>query len=160
MLKIKFITVGTLSEKYWAEACNEYKKRLSQGFKVTEVQIKEEKLKKNPTEGEIAAALKSEGEKILAEIPPRSTAVALCIEGKQLSSTELAAYIDREATNGSSEICFIIGSSFGLSEKVKNAANLQLSMSKLTFPHQLARVMLHEAVYRAGEILKGSHYHK
>ena len=160
MLKIKFITVGSLSEKFWVDACDEYKKRLSQAYKVSEVQLKEERLPKNPSDGEIAAALNAEGEKILAEIPPRSTLVALCIEGKQLSSPELASFMDREATNGSSEICFVIGSSYGLCDKVKNAANLRLSMSKLTFPHQLARVMLHEAVYRAGEILKGSRYHK
>ena len=160
MLKIKFITVGSLSEKFWVDACDEYKKRLSQSYKVSEVQLKEERLPKNPSDGEIAAALSAEGEKILAEIHPRSTLVALCIEGKQLSSPELASFMDREATNGSSEICFVIGSSYGLCDKVKNAANLRLSMSKLTFPHQLARVMLHEAVYRAGEILKGSRYHK
>ena len=160
MLKIKFITVGSLSEKFWVDACDEYKKRLSQAYKVSEVQLKEERLPKNPSDGEIAAALNAEGEKILAEIPPRSTLVALCIEGKQLSSPGLASFMDREATNGSSEICFVIGSSYGLCDKVKNAANLRLSMSKLTFPHQLARVMLHEAVYRAGEILKGSRYHK
>lgn len=160
MLKIKFITVGSLSEKFWVDACDEYKKRLSQAYKVSEVQLKEERLPKNPSDGEIAAALCAEGDRILAEIPPRSTLVALCIEGKQLSSPELASFMDREATNGSSEICFVIGSSYGLCDKVKNAANLRLSMSKLTFPHQLARVMLHEAVYRAGEILKGSKYHK
>lgn len=160
MLKIKFIVLGSLSENFWRDACEEYKKRLSSSFSVTEVQLKEEKLPKNPSEKDISAALCAEGERILSEISPRSVAVAMCVEGKQLSSPELAEFIDKKATEGASEICFIIGSSHGLSEKVKAAAQLRLSMSKLTFPHQLARVMLYEAVYRAGEINRGTKYHK
>lgn len=160
MLKIKFIVLGTLSEKHWKDACDEYKKRLGATCKITEIQLKEEKLPSNPSDAEIEAALEAEAKKILTEISPRSVTVALCIEGKQLSSLELAAYIDKKMSEGASEINFIIGSSFGLSDKVKNAADFKFSMSKLTFPHQLARVMLYETVYRAGEINRGTKYHK
>lgn len=160
MLKLKFITVGSLAEKHWRDACDEYKKRLSLSFKVEDCELKETKIAKDPTEGDIRAVLENEADKILSQIPPRAFTVALCIEGKQLSSTELAALIDTKATEGYSDICFIIGSSHGLSERVKKAANARLSMSRLTFPHQLARVMLFEAVYRAGEINRGSKYHK
>lgn len=160
MLKIKFIVLGSLSEKHWKEATEEYKKRLSSSCKVTECQLKEEKISKNPTEGEINAALNAEADRIIKEIPQKSTVITLCIEGKQLSSPELAHFIEEKTVMGESEICFIIGSSHGLSDRVKNMSALKLSMSKLTFPHQLARVMLYEAVYRAQEIIKGTKYHK
>ncbi len=160
MLKIKFIVLGTLNESHWRDACEEYKKRLSASCRVTEVQLKEEKVPKNPSDGEITAALEAEADRILGEISPRSVTVAMCVEGKQLTSPELAEFIDRKATEGASEINFIIGSSHGLSPRVKAAAGMRLSMSKLTFPHQLARVMLYEAVYRAQEINKGTKYHK
>lgn len=160
MLKLKFITVGTLAERHWQEACNEYKKRLSLTCKVEDCELRESKIAKNPSDGDIRAVLESEADKILAEIPQRAYTIALCIEGKQLSSEELATLIDSKATEGFSDICFIIGSSHGLSDRVKKAANARLSMSKLTFPHQLARVMLFEAVYRATEINRGTKYHK
>lgn len=160
MLKIKFITVGSLAERHWREACDEYKKRLSQSFKVEDCELKEAKIAKDPTDGDIARVLDDEADRILQQIPQRAYTVALCIEGKQLSSPELASLIEGKACEGFSDICFIIGSSHGLSERVKSAANAKISMSKLTFPHQLARVMLFEAVYRAGEINRGSKYHK
>ena len=160
MLKIKFIVLGTLSEKHWKDACEEYKKRLGAACKITEIQLKEEKLPQNPSDAEIKAALDAEAKKILSEISPRSITVSLCVEGKQLSSPELAAYIDKKTSEGASEINFIIGSSYGLSPKVKESSDLRLSMSKLTFPHQLARVMLYETVYRACEINRGTKYHK
>lgn len=160
MLKLRFITIGSLAERHWREACDEYKKRLSLSFKVEDCELKETKIAKNPTEGDIARVLDDEADRILAAIGQRAFVIALCIEGKQLSSEELAALIDSKATEGYSEICFIIGSSHGLSDRVKKAANARISMSKLTFPHQLARVMLFEAVYRAGEINKGTKYHK
>lgn len=160
MLKLKFITVGSLAERHWREACEEYKKRLSLSFKVEDWELKETKIAKNPTDGDISKVLEDEADRIMAQIPQRAFVVALCIEGKQLTSEELAALVDSKATEGYSDICFIIGSSHGLSERVKKAANVKLSMSKLTFPHQLARVMLFEAVYRAGEINRGSKYHK
>ena len=160
MLKIKFIVMGSLNEKHWRDACDEYKKRLGGSFQVTEVQLKEVPTPKNPSDKDIAATLDREAQMIMENVSPRSCLVAMCVEGKQLSSPQLAEFVDSRATGGVSEICFVIGSSHGLSEKVKKAAALKLSMSALTFPHQLARVMLYEAVYRAGEIIKGSHYHK
>ena len=152
--------MGSLNEKHWRDACDEYKKRLGGSFQVTEVQLKEVPTPKNPSDKDIAATLDREAQMIMENVSPRSCIVAMCVEGKQLSSPQLAEFVDSRATGGVSEICFVIGSSHGLSEKVKKAAALKLSMSALTFPHQLARVMLYEAVYRAGEIIKGSHYHK
>lgn len=160
MLKINFITVGTLSESHWKDACEEYKKRLSASAKVCDIQLKEAKLPKNPSDAEISACLEAEADKILSELPPRSFTAALCIEGKQLSSEELAELIDTKMSEGIGELNFIIGSSHGLSDRVKARADLRLSMSRLTFPHQLARVMLYEAVYRCLEINRGSRYHK
>lgn len=160
MLKINFITVGSLSESHWRSACDEYKKRLSAAAKVNEIQLKEAKISKDPSPSEIGAALEAEADRILDEIPPRSCVFALCIEGKQYSSTELASMIDTKMSEGIGDLCFIIGSSHGLSERVKKRSDVRLSMSKLTFPHQLARVMLYEAVYRCLEINKGSKYHK
>ena len=160
MLKLKFITVGSLAERHWREACDEYNKRLSQTCKVEECELKETKIAKNPTDGDIRAVLENEADRILAQIPQRAYTIALCIEGKQLTSPELASLIDSKASEGFSDICFIIGSSHGLSDRVKSAANARISMSKLTFPHQLARVMLYEATYRALEINKGTKYHK
>ncbi len=152
--------MGALGEKHWKDACEEYKKRLGGSYQVSEVQLKEATLPKNPTDGDIAAALESEAARILAEVSPRACLVSMCVEGKALSSPQLAEFINAKAVSGTSEICFVIGSSHGLSDKVKKASALRLSMSALTFPHQLARVMLYEAVYRAGEINKGTHYHK
>ena len=160
MLKIRIITVGSLSEPHWRAACDEYKKRLTGSASVDEVCLKEEKLTSSPSAAEITRALDAEGERILAEIPKRAFVVPLCIEGKQFSSEELAAKIDAALSGGVSEICFIVGSSYGLSEKVKSAGDLKLSMSALTFPHQLARVMLYETVYRSLSILSGGKYHK
>lgn len=160
MLKINFIAVGTLSEGYWRDAAAEYAKRLSASARVREVPIKEARLPKNPSPAEIAAALDTEADAILKELSPKSCTFALCIEGRQYSSEELAAVIDAKMTGGCGEFNFIIGSSCGLSDRVKTAADVRLSMSKLTFPHQLARVMLYEAVYRCLEINRGSKYHK
>lgn len=160
MLKIKFITVGSLAERHWRDACDEYKKRLSASAKISEVQLKEARVPGDPSDAEINAALEAEADKILAEISPRSCTFAMCIEGKQYSSAALAEIIDSKMSSGISEINFIIGSSHGLSDRVKQRADIRLSMSLLTFPHQLARVMLYEAVYRCLEINKGTKYHK
>lgn len=160
MSKIKLIVMGQLTDRYYREAADEYIKRMSRTSPVTETELKCVRLPEEPSDKEIAAALAKEADAILAEIPKRALVCAMCIEGKQLSSEELATLIDSKATEGFSDICFIIGSSHGLSDRVKKAANARLSMSKLTFPHQLARVMLFEAVYRATEINRGTKYHK
>ncbi len=160
MIALNLIAVGQLKEKYFRAAADEYKKRLSGSCKITEVEIKEEKIPDNPSESQIATALDREAERILDAVPKRSLIVAMCIEGKQLSSEDLADAIDSAALQGKSAVSFIIGSSHGLSQKVKSAADIKLSMSKMTFPHKLARVMLFEQLYRAGEINSGGKYHK
>jgi len=159
MVNVTFITVGSLKEDYLKKAVDEYKKRLSGFCKPNIVELKEVKLSDDPSKNEIAAALDAESERIMGAIPPRAYKVALCVEGKQMSSEKLAETIDR-AQMEHSDICFIIGSSHGLSDRVKRAADLRLSFSELTFPHQLMRVILSEAVYRAFTIIKGTKYHK
>ena len=159
MLNIKFLTTGNLKETYWRDALGEYSKRLGGLCRFSCVEFKEVRLSDNPSQAEIDAALESEGEKILAEFSPRTYKIALCVEGKQLSSEELAAKLE-QVSAVSSDIVFVIGSSYGLSPRVKQACDLRLSVSKLTFPHQLMRVLLAEAVYRALNIVKGTKYHK
>lgn len=160
MLSLTIIAVGQLKEKYFREAADEYKKRLGGSGKVNEIEIKEEKTPDSPSNAQIEAALSKEAERILEAIPKRSYVVTMCIEGKQMSSEEFSRILDNVSVQGKSSVCFIIGSSHGLSDKVKAVSDLKLSMSKMTFPHKLARIMLFEAIYRAGEISVGSKYHK
>ena len=124
-----------------------------------EIELKEYKLPEDPSESEIKRALGEEAKAILAAIPPRSYPIALCVEGKQMSSPELSRKLE-SVTAECGTLCFIIGSSHGLSPEVKSAARMRLSVSELTFPHQLMRVILYEAVYRCYQIAKGSKYHK
>lgn len=159
MLNVKLITLGTLKEEYLRSAAAEYEKRLGGFCRFEQIQLKEERLSDQPSESEIRAALEREGARVLAEIPSRAYVVAMCVEGKQLSSEELAGKLG-EISARTSEVCFIIGSSFGLSDTVKQRADLRLSVSKLTFPHQLMRVLLLEAIYRGFNIQKGTKYHK
>ena len=159
MLNVKFITLGTLKEAYLRDAAAEYEKRLGAFCRFELVQLKEERLSDDPSDSEIKNALSKESEKILALIPARAYVVAMCVEGKQLTSPELADKLE-EISARTSDVCFIIGSSFGLSDTVKQRADLRLSVSKLTFPHQLMRVILLEAAYRAFNIQKGTRYHK
>ncbi len=159
MLGVKLITVGTLKEAYWRDAAAEYEKRLGGFCRFESVQLKEEKLSENPSDGEIRQALEREGGRILAQIPPKAYRISMCVEGKQLSSEELAEKLE-EIGESHGEVCFIIGSSFGLADSVKQACHLRLSVSKLTFPHQLMRVLLLETVYRGFHIQKGTRYHK
>lgn len=157
-MQCTLISVGTLKEKYLADALAEYTKRIGAYAKWEEINLKEEKLA-DESPAAVRAALEAEGERILAKIPKDAYVVALCVEGKMLSSEELAALIDR-AQGLSGKICFIIGSSYGLSDSVKAKADLMLSFSRLTFPHQLIRVVLSEAIYRSFTILSGKKYHK
>ena len=137
----------------------EYEKRLSAFCKPEILQLKEAKLPESPSDGEIQAALADEGKRILSAIPSRAYKIAMCVEGQQFSSEDLAQKLDGVLANTGS-ICLIIGSSFGLSEEVKKACDLRLSVSKLTFPHQMMRVLLLEMLYRCFGILKGTKYHK
>ena len=156
---VRFITVGSLKEAYLREAAAEYKKRLSGMCRVEEIELKEVRLPEDPSESEIKKALAEEAKAILAAIPPRSYPIAMCVEGKQMSSPELSRRLE-SVTAECGTLCFIIGSSHGLAPEVKAAAKMRLSISELTFPHQLMRVILYEAVYRCYQIAKGSRYHK
>lgn len=160
MLGIKIIAIGDLKEKYLRDACEEYKKRLGAWVRVEEIVLKEEKLPDNPTDAQIKAGLVAEEKKILEKISQKAYVIAMCVEGKQLSSQELAAKFEEITNCGYSEIVLIIGSSFGMTDTVKSRADFRLSVSKLTFPHQLLRVILYEATYRALSIVKGTKYHK
>lgn len=158
MLNIEIICVGGLKEHYWRDACAEYCKRLTAWAKVRIIEIAEERCV-NPTPSLIKAAVDAEGERILSAVE-HAYAVAMCIEGVKMSSEKLAQKMSDIMLAGNSNIAFIIGGSFGLSEAVKSRAQLRFSMSDLTFPHQLARVMLLEQTYRAMSIISGGKYHK
>ena len=159
MISVKIISTGTLKEEYLRAAVAEYAKRLSGYCKFSEVVLKEAKLPDSPSEREIATALDAEAKSILAEISPRAFKIAMCVEGKQLSSEAFARKIS-DVSMQASEIVFIIGSSHGLSDKVKSVADMRLSISEMTFPHQLMKVMLMESIYRAFNIISGTKYHK
>ncbi len=160
MLTVSIVCVGKLKEKYWRDAYDEYAKRLGGFCKLQLFELDETRISDKPSEKEIAAVVEKEGEKILARIPQNASVVALCIEGKQWSSEELAAFVNRQPNQGISHIVFMIGGSYGLSPAVKARADVKLSFSKMTFPHQLFRVLLTEQIYRAFQINKGSPYHK
>ena len=159
MTEITFISVGTLKEKYLTEAVSEYKKRLSQYARVDEINIKEERIVDEDNSHEIDRALDEEASRILAAVPKGSRLIALCIEGKEYDSVGLSQLIGRHSDE-CGRITFVIGSSHGLSPKVKSAADSRVSFSKMTFPHQLMRVILFEALYRSFTILAGKKYHK
>lgn len=159
MLNVRFVVVGSLKESYLREAVAEYTKRLGAFCSPEIVELKEARLPDAPSAAEISAALADEGRRILAACPARAVKVALCVEGRQLSSPELAEYIEAAAARASC-LCFIVGGSYGLDDAVKRACETRLSFSRLTFPHQLMRVILLEATYRAFNIQKGTKYHK
>ena len=159
MIQLTVISIGTLKESYLKEAVNEYKKRLSQYARVDEINLKEEAIHNEDDTAEIERALSLEGDKILAAIPKDSAVIALCVEGKEYDSPALAEKI-REMQDSKGKITVIIGSSHGLSQKVKAKADLKLSFSKLTFPHQLIRPILLEVIYRSFTIIAGKKYHK
>ena len=159
MIRVKIIALGKLKESYLRDAALEYEKRLRGycTFEITELSPKA--LPENPNSSQIEKALTNEADMILKAVPKGSLTVAMCIEGKHYSSEELAEVLEKAATNSGS-ITFIIGSSYGLSETIKKATDLKMSMSRMTFPHQLARVMLLEQIYRGFKINEGSAYHK
>ncbi|MBO5911974.1 MAG: 23S rRNA (pseudouridine(1915)-N(3))-methyltransferase RlmH [Clostridia bacterium] len=159
-MKITLITVGRLKEQYLRDAVKEYEKRLSTLCTLKNVEIDAAKLPDNPNMSQINAALEQESEKILASIPSGAYVIPMCIEGKQMDSEELSHKFSDIGVSGQSNVAFIIGGSYGLSDRVKQKADYKLSMSKMTFPHQLARVMLLEQIYRAFKISQGGTYHK
>lgn len=160
MRSITVLCVGKLKERYWREAVEEYQKRLSAFCRLSIVEVEEERLPDNPSPAQIIHTLEAEGARLLAKVPAGAAIYALCIEGKELDSPALSASLDKLAVDGVSHVVFVIGGSWGLSDEVKRAARVRLSMSPMTFPHQLARVMLLEQLYRAGQISSGGKYHK
>jgi len=160
MLSVHILCVGKLKEKFYKDACAEYAKRLSPFCKLTLTEIPEVKLPPKPTLGEISAALDKEGEAIRAKIPPSSRVVALCIEGRLRSSEEFAHLLPNLSFSREKHLVFLLGGSYGLHPSIKAEAQSQLSMSPMTFPHHLARVMLLEQLYRAFKINEGGTYHK
>ena len=161
MLKINIICIGKIKEKYFTDAVGEYAKRLTAFCKFSVIELNEERIRSNtPNESQIAEVIEAEGRRILQKIGASDYVAAMCIEGKLLSSEELSETLDKAALSGKSTVDFIIGGSYGLSDEVKRRADLRLSMSKMTFPHQLARVILSEQIYRAFEISTNGKYHK
>ncbi len=160
MLTVKLICVGKMREKFYIDAFSEYVKRLQSYCKFELCEIAEQRLSENPKSGEIDAALSREAAEILKNLPNDAFTVALCVEGKQLPSEGIAKLISDRENSGKPKLCFIIGGSFGLHDSVKNRADMKLSMSEMTFPHHLARVMLAEQLYRGFKINEGSRYHK
>ena len=159
MLSVKLFVTGTLKEQYYKNAIEEYKKRLTRFCQFDIIEFKEYKLPDDPTEKQIEQALLAEGEKILSAMPQRAYKIALCVEGKQLSTEEFAEKLNDIAVSHG-EVCLVIGSSYGLSDKLKNACDMKLSVSKMTLTHQMMRVWLTEIIYRCLSINHGSKYHK
>ncbi|MBQ7096415.1 MAG: 23S rRNA (pseudouridine(1915)-N(3))-methyltransferase RlmH [Clostridia bacterium] len=159
-MKCTVYCIGSLKEKYWKEAEGEYRKRLSRFGGWSVVELSESLLPDTPSQKQIDLALEKEGEALLKRINPRAYTIALCVEGKQKSSEELAALLAHLPSDGFSEIALLIGSSYGLSERVKQQAHLRLSFSKMTFPHQMMRVILAEQFFRAEKINAHESYHK
>lgn len=161
MLNITVIAVGKMQKDFLWEGCNRYIKRMGAMCSFRLIELEDEPLnEKNLSRAMIDKALEKEGDKIIASLPKQSYNIALCIEGKQISSTDLAQLFEKKAVEGYSGICFIIGSSHGLAQKVKDICRYRLSFSKMTFPHQMARLMLAEQIYRALSINAGTKYHK
>ena len=161
MQNIDLICLGKLNAKYYAEGVAEYAKRLSAFVHFRIIELPEEKIEeKNASPTLVARALEKEGRAILANVRRGGNLVALCVEGKQISSEELADLLSQKAGSGAGDIAFVIGSSHGLSDEVKRAASAQISLGRITLPHQLARLVLTEQLYRACTINAGMKYHK
>ena len=160
MIKINIIAVGKPKEKYLIDAAAEYIKRLGAYCSLTVTEIPPCRVNESAGDAALRIAVEDEGDRILAKLPPRAFVIPMCIEGKQLSSEGLASLIAEKSVSGIDTVCFVIGGSYGLSDRVKEKGGLRLSMSEMTFPHQLARVMLLEQIYRAFKINEGGKYHK
>ncbi|MDD6144251.1 MAG: 23S rRNA (pseudouridine(1915)-N(3))-methyltransferase RlmH [bacterium] len=159
-MAVTVICVGKLREKYFADAADEYVKRLKRIMPVTVIELPDEPEPAQPSDKLNEAVMKREGEKILQKIGPQDHVIAMCIDGRQYESTELARKMSDLFTQGKSHVTFLIGGSLGLHPDVLKRANERMSMSKMTFPHQLARVMLLEQLFRAAKINAGERYHK
>jgi 23S rRNA (pseudouridine1915-N3)-methyltransferase len=159
-MRITIVCVGKVKEKFYRDAIQEYAKRLSRYCKLEIEEVADEKTPENASAALEEEIKNKEGSRLLKKIPDSAFVIALAIEGKSLSSTELAGKIDRLGLSGKSHIVFVIGGSLGLSPKVLKRADALLSFSKMTFPHQLMRVILLEQIYRSYRIINGEPYHK
>ena len=159
-MRITLITVGKIKENFYPDAIAEYSKRLSRYCKLDIVQVADEKTPDSASELQERQIKEKEGERILAQIKDGSYVIALAIEGEMLDSVKLAEKVDKLGVGGQSQIVFVIGGSLGLSDAVLKRADYKLSFSKMTFPHQLMRVILLEQIYRSYRIMHGEPYHK
>lgn len=159
MMNVTVIAVGKLKENYLRDGCGEYIKRLGAYAKINVIEINEERASDNPSRSEINTIIEKEGERIIAKIPKGAVVIPLCIEGKEYSSPDFSQLLENISMQ-SSNLCFVIGGSFGLSDVVKTVGKHKLSFGKMTLPHQLARMVLLEQVYRAFSISNHSKYHK
>ncbi len=160
MQKVTIICTGKLKEKFYLDAAAEYAKRLSRFCTLTILELPEERLPESPSPAQIEAALAREADAVRAKLPAGCLLIAMCVEGQERSSEALARYLAEAAARGAGHIVFLIGSSYGMHHSLKQQADLRLSMSPMTFPHHLLRVMLLEQIYRAYQINAGSKYHK
>ena len=159
-MNVQLIVLGKLKEKYMKDFSAEYEKRLSAYCKLSVIELEPIKLSDNPSRCEIENSLNKETQLIKAKIPKNSYIFSMCIEGKQMSSEDFSQKLQDIALTGKSNIVFIIGSSFGLSDEIKVMSDYKFSMSKMTFPHKLARIMLVEQLYRGFSIINNGKYHK
>ena len=157
---VHIICVGKLKEKFYTDAAAEYVKRLGAYCKFRLTELPEERLPADPSQAQIDAALEKEAQAVRGKIPKGAAVIAMCVEGNLLSSEKLAAKLEQWSAGGTSSLVFLIGSSYGMHPSLKGMAQMKLSMSPMTFPHHLARVMLLEQIYRCFKIQEGSGYHK
>ena len=160
MLNVTILAVGKIKEKFLSDAIDEYSKRLGRYCRLEIIRVKDDPTPDNPTDKERDIVLKREGERLIEKIPKGAYIIPLCIEGKQKTSEEFAKIMSEIPSGGKSEVVFIIGGSMGLWDRIKDMADIKLSFSKMTFPHQLMCVILLEQLYRAFNISGGGKYHK
>ena len=160
MLHIRLICVGKLKERYFQEAVAEYEKRLRTCCRLELIELSETRLSERPSETEIQTALRQEASEIEKKLLKDGKLVCLCVEGKLMSSEDFSVLLTEAENSGHPRVNFVIGGSFGLADELKNKSDVRLSMSKMTFPHHLARVMLAEQLYRGFQIKEGTKYHK
>ena len=160
MQKVTILCVGKLKEKFYIDAAAEYVKRLQRHCKLELIELPEQRLPDDPSPAEIQKALRAEGDAIRERLPKGGAVIALCIEGRPCSSEELSRRMAEFGVQGKTQLTFLIGGSVGLDEDLKRQADWRLSMSPMTFPHHMARIMLLEQIYRAYQIAGGTKYHK
>ena len=160
MLEITIIAVGKMKEKFYIDAASEYLKRLGAYARVAVTELPEARRPDSPSPAETAAAMEREADAIFAGVPKGGALISMCVEGREMTSEEFSRELETLASSGFSKLCFVIGGSDGLSQRVKSASRIRLSMSRMTLPHHLARVMLLEQLYRAMNISSGGKYHK